>query len=505
MSLTASMKLSYKFSLLSLADERIFCKHRVTQSLQIFWKLWSAGLVMLLLLSSPSPQAKEALKLPDFTQLVETQGQAVVNISTVQSQQIDAEQFFPKIPDLPEDSPFYDFFRRYMQPYSGPRKYESRSLGSGFIISKDGYILTNAHVVESANEINVKLADKREFKAKVIGADKKTDVALIKIDASSLPTVKQGDPDKLKVGEWVVAIGAPFGFESSVTAGIVSAKGRSLAQENYVPFIQTDVAINPGNSGGPLFNMEGEVVGINSQIYSRTGGFMGLSFAIPIDVATGIARQLREHGKVSRGKIGVMIQEVTEELADSFNLDKPRGALVVSVEKDGPADKAGIKARDVILKFNEQEVIASSDLLRLVGNTKPGSKTSLQVWRNGSTKNLTIKVGEMPGDDAVAVQQEQDKSGKNANRLGLVLKELTNNHKKQLGVESGLLVEEVVEGVARSAGILSGDVILGINDQDIKSVEQFNNLLDKIERGRHVALLVRRGDRTTFISIRVDK
>jgi len=497
------MKPFYKFSLSLLADEKTFCKRPVTQSFQMPWRLWGVGLVVMLL--SLPLQANETLRLPDFTQLVETQGQAVVNISTVQNQQINAEQFFPKIPNLPEDSPFYDFFRRYMQPYSGPRKYESKSLGSGFIISKDGYILTNAHVVESANEITVKLADKREFKAKVIGTDKKTDVALIKIDASKLPIVKQGDPDKLKVGEWVVAIGAPFGFESSVTAGIVSAKGRSLAQENYVPFIQTDVAINPGNSGGPLFNMQGEVVGINSQIYSRTGGFMGLSFAIPIDVATGIAKQLREHGKVSRGKIGVMIQEMTEELADSFNLDKPQGALVVSVEKDGPADKAGIKARDVILEFNEQKVITSSDLPRLVGNTKPGSKASLQVWRNGSTKNLTIKVGEMPGDDTATTQQKQDKPSKGANRLGLVLKELTNTQKKQLGIENGLLVEEVVEGMAGSAGILSGDIILGINDQDIQSIEQFNKLLDKMEQGRHIALLVRRGDRTTFISIRVDK
>lgn len=496
------MKSCYQFSLLSLANKKIFCEYRVTQS---FRRLWSIGFLTILLSLPLQAKQTETVRLPDFTQLVETQGQAVVNISTVQSQQIDVEQFFPRIPNVPEDSPFYDFFRRFMQPYSGPRKYESRSLGSGFIISEDGYILTNAHVVESANEINVKLADKREFKARVIGADKKTDVALIKIDANNLPIVKQGDPDKLKVGEWVVAIGAPFGFESSVTAGIVSAKGRSLAQENYVPFIQTDVAINPGNSGGPLFNMQGEVVGINSQIYSRTGGFMGLSFAIPIDVATDVAKQLKEHGKVSRGKIGVMIQEVTEELADSFNLDKPRGALVVSVEKDGPADKAGIKARDVILKFNGQDVIASSDLPRLVGNTKPGSKVSLQVWRNGSTKNLTVRVDEMPSDDTVAIQQERDKPSKNANRLGLVLRELTNAQKKQLGIENGLLVEEVSEGMARSAGILSGDIILGINDQDVKSVEQFNKLLDKIERGRHVALLVRRGDRTTFISIRVDK
>lgn len=497
------MKLFYKFSLSRVFAGNAFSGCCMIPSLLGSMKLWRITVAALLLMSLPL-QA-EVSGLPDFTQLVETQGRAVVNISTVQTRQMGVEQIFPQIPNLPEDSPFYDFFRRYMQPHSGPRKYESRSLGSGFIISKDGYILTNAHVIDSADEITVKLADKREFKAKVIGADKKTDVALIKIEADNLAVVKQGVPDKLKVGEWVVAIGAPFGFESSVTAGIVSAKGRSLAQENYVPFIQTDVAINPGNSGGPLFNMQGEVVGINSQIYSRTGGFMGLSFAIPIDVATGVAKQLREHGKVSRGKIGVMIQEMTEELTDSFNLDKPRGALVVSVEENGPADRAGIKPRDIILEFNHQQVTTSSDLPRIVGDTKPGSKINVQVWRNGATKKLTIKVGEMPSEDVVAFQQKQNKSGGGANRLGLVLKELTDSQKKQVGIENGLLVEDVLEGIAGGAGILSGDIILGMNDQDIKTVGQFNQLLDKVEKGRHIALLVRRGDRTTFISIRIDK
>ncbi len=501
------MKLFKKPSLLHISIGNTFCKRCMTQlllgSLLKFWHTSLAVLSVLLLL--PLSLQAEVFGLPDFTQLVETQGRAVVNISTVQTRQMGVEQIFPQIPNLPEDSPFHDFFRRYMQPHSGPRKYESRSLGSGFIISNDGYILTNAHVIDSADEITVKLADKREFKAKVIGADKKTDVALIKIEADNLSVVKQGIPNELKVGEWVVAIGAPFGFESSVTAGIVSAKGRSLAQENYVPFIQTDVAINPGNSGGPLFNMRGEVVGINSQIYSRTGGFMGLSFAIPIDVATGVAKQLKEHGKVSRGKIGVMIQEMTEELTDSFNLDKPRGALVVSVEKDGPADQAGIKPRDIILEFNHQEVVTSSDLPRIVGDTKPGSRVSIQVWRNGAATKLNIKIGEMPSDDVVAFQQKPNKSGGGANRLGLVLKELTDSQKKQLGIENGLLVEDVREGVAEGAGISGGDIILGMNDQDIKTVDQFNKLLDKVEKGRHVALLVRRGDRTTFISIRVDK
>src|SRR5690242_17329094 len=297
-------------------------------------------------------------ELPDFTRLVEEQGAAVVNISTTQATR--RTQGLPQVPGL-EDDEIQEFFRRFV-PRPGPGeeppapRSESRSLGSGFIISPDGYVLTNAHVVEGGDEINVRLPDKRDFKARVIGADKRTDIALIKIDASGLPAVRFGDPSKLKVGEWVVAIGAPFGFENSVTAGIVSAKGRSLPQENFVPFIQTDVAINPGNSGGPLFNMRGEVIGINSQIYSRTGGFMGLSFAIPIDVANQVVDQLKASGKISRGRIGVMIQEVTKELAESFGLADSNGALVVSVEKGGPADTAGIKPRDIILKFDEKAV-----------------------------------------------------------------------------------------------------------------------------------------------------
>ncbi|MXS79357.1 DegQ family serine endoprotease [Nitrosomonas sp. GH22] len=450
------------------------------------------------------PVSLQAKDLPDFTDLVEKHGQAVVNISTVQTQQVGVGQFLPEIPNIPEDSPFYEFFRRHIQPFSGPRKYESRSLGSGFIISKDGYILTNAHVVEAANEITVRLTDKREFSAKVIGADQKTDIALLKIDANDLPVVTQGSPEQLKVGEWVVAIGAPFGFENTVTAGIVSAKGRSLAQENYVPFIQTDVAINPGNSGGPLFNMKGEVVGINSQIYSRTGGFMGLSFAIPIDVAMDIADQLKTYGKISRGKIGVMIQEMTDELAESFSLDKSRGALVVSVEKGGPADKAGIKIRDVILKFDGKDIEASSDLPRIVGNTKPGSKVPVEIWRSGSVKKMTISVGEMPADGNI-VNQKQSKSGDATSRLGLVLRELSANQKNQLGIENGLLVDEVYDGIASSSGIRPGDIILGFNNQDIKSIRQFNKLLNDAPKGRNIALLIRRGEVATFITIKIDE
>lgn len=462
--------------------------------------------VLLCLLFISSLNITHAKELPDFTGLVEEYGEAVVNISTVQTQQIAGGQIFPEIPNLPEDSPFFEFFRRYMQPFSGPRKYESKSLGSGFIISKDGYILTNAHVVESANEITVKLNDKREFSAEVIGTDRKTDVALIKIDAKNLPVVTQGDPDRLKVGEWVVAIGSPFGFENSVTAGIVSAKGRSLAQENYVPFIQTDVAINPGNSGGPLFNMRGEVVGINSQIYSRTGGFMGLSFAIPINVATDIANQLKAHGKVSRGKIGVMIQEMTEELAESFGLSKAQGALVVSVEKDGPADKAGIEIRDVILKFGDKAIEVSSDLPRIVGNTKPNTKVPLQVWRNGTTKNIAVIIGEMPSEEGERSRKQGKKIPDTSNRLGLALSELADGQKKQLGIEGGLLVEEVQHaGVAARAGIRQGDIILGFNNQDIKTIRQFNQLLEKVEKGRNIALLIKRGDMTTFITMKLER
>ncbi|MFH1602815.1 MAG: Do family serine endopeptidase, partial [Pseudomonadota bacterium] len=328
--------------------------------------------ILLLCLLLPLGALAQTREYPDFTDLVEKQGPAVVNIST--SQTVRERANVPQIPNLDEDDPFYEFFRRFVprNPGQSPREFENRSLGSGFIISADGYILTNAHVVASADEINVRLIDKREFKAKVIGADKRTDLALIKVEATGLPVVKIGDPNKLKVGEWVLAIGSPFGFDNTVTAGIVSGKGRSLPQENFVPFIQTDAAVNPGNSGGPLFNLRGEVVGINSQIYSRTGGYMGISFAIPIDLALDVQNQLRTAGHVSRGRIGVVIQEVTKELAESFGLAKPQGALVNAVEKGGPADKAGVEVSDIILKFDGRNVGRSSDLPRIVGGTKPG-------------------------------------------------------------------------------------------------------------------------------------
>jgi serine protease Do len=443
-------------------------------------------------------------QLPDFTELVEKQGHSVVNISTVLAPSMATSRGFPGMPNIPEDDPFFEFFRR-LQPHGQPRDFESKSLGSGFIISSDGYVLTNTHLVDGAEEINVKLTDKREFRAKLIGSDRRTDIALLKIDATGLPKVIQGDPEKLKVGEWVVAIGSPFGFENSVTAGIVSAKGRSLAQENFVPFIQTDVAINPGNSGGPLFNLKGEVVGINSQIYSRTGGFMGLSFAIPIDVAMDIANQLIASGKVSRGRIGVLIQEVTKELAESFGLAKPAGALVASVQKGGPADKAGIEARDVILKFDGKTVAASGDLPRIVGATKPGSKVPVQVWRNGATKELTVTVDELPPDEKTTGRGgKRGKAQDTSNRIGLMLSELTAEQKQQLEIENGLLVEDMLPGVASRAGIRPGDVILSINNQDVRSVDQFNQLLNKVPKGHNIALLVRRGDTATFITMRMN-
>ena len=447
--------------------------------------------------------------LPDFTDLVEKQGAAVVNISTTQIIKGSPGNAFGHPFPFDENDPAFDLFRRFFpNPQPGvPREQESKSLGSGFIISGDGHILTNAHVVDGADEVLVRLTDKREFKAKVLGTDKRSDIALIKIDATGLPVVKLGDPNRLKVGEWVVAIGSPFGFESSVTAGIVSAKGRSLPQENYVPFIQTDAAINPGNSGGPLFNMKGEVVGVNSQIYSRTGGNMGLAFAIPIDVAMEVQSQLKSSGRVSRGRIGVVIQEVTKELADSFGLAKPSGALVSSVEKGAPADKAGIEAGDIILKFEGKPVGQSSDLPRLVGATKPGSKSVVQIWRKGATKDVSVVIAEIPDEKAVLRGGKRGKSVEPAavNRLGLALSELTPEQKKQVKLEHGLVVEDVRNGAAHT-DLRPGDIILGLISKgvqtEIKSVEQFNKLLGQFDKSATVTLLVRRGENQTFIIIK---
>jgi serine protease Do len=440
--------------------------------------------------------------LPDFTELVEKQGPAVVNISTTQV--VRSGRALPQLP-FDEDDPMFDFFRRFVPRQPGtPRELETKSLGSGFIISADGYILTNAHVVESAEEILVRLNDKREFKAKVVGADKRTDVALIKIEAMALPKVVLGDPNRLRVGEWVLAIGSPFGFESSVTAGIVSAKGRSLPQESYTPFIQTDVAINPGNSGGPLFNLKGEVVGINSQIYSRTGGYMGVSFAIPIDVAMEVQQQLRASGKVSRGRIGVVIQEVNKELADSFGLSKISGALVNSVEKGGPAEKAGIEAGDIILKFDGKAVSSSSDLPRIVGSVKPGTKASIQVWRKGATKEFNVTVAEFADERAARVATKRAKPEGVANRIGLVLSDLSLEQRRELRVNGGVLVDDVRNG--SRADLRVGDIILAVTARglttEIKSVDQFNKLLGQIDKGAALTLLVRRGESQVFITLK---
>lgn len=447
--------------------------------------------------------------LPDFADLVEKQGAAVVNISTTQV--IKSGRGGAQALPFDEDDPMFEFFRRFGMPRgampSVPREFENRGLGSGFIVSQDGYILTNAHVVADADEVVVKLTDKRDFKAKVLGADKRTDVALIKIEASGLPTVKLGDPNKLRVGEWVVAIGSPFGLDNTVTAGIVSAKGRALPQENYVPFIQTDAAVNPGNSGGPLFNMRGEVVGINSQIYSRSGGYMGLSFAIPIDIALDVKNQLQNNGRVSRGRVGVVIQEVTRELADSFGLAKASGALVAKVEKGSPADKAGIEEGDVILRFDGKPVAQSSDLPRVVGLTHPGTKVAVQVWRKGATRDLTVTVGEIVDEEKQAKGGKRSTPGKRgepaANRLGLTLSDLTPETRKQAGVQNGVLVEDARNG---RIDIRPGDLLLALIDKgqqiEIKSVDQFVGLLEKLDKSATVTLLVRRGENQTYVTVK---
>ncbi len=433
-----------------------------------------------------------AAGLPDFTDLVEKQGPAVVNISTTQR---DIQSF----PGLPEGDPFFEFFRRFGPQV--PQERESHSLGSGFILSSDGYIMTNAHVVDHADKITVRLTDKREFTAKVIGADKRTDVALLKIKAANLPKVVIGNPDRLKVGEWVVAIGSPFGFDSSVTAGIVSAKGRNLPQDNFVPFIQTDVAINPGNSGGPLFNMNGEVVGINSQIYTRSGGSMGLSFAIPIDVASQVVDQLRASGSVTRGRIGVTIQELTRELAESFGLSQPSGALVSSVGKGGPADKAGIEAGDVILKFDGHVVTNSSDLPRIVAATRPGTRAVVDLWRKGAARQVTVVIAKMSEDGKPArLSRQSDENGQLFPRIGLVLSDLAADADQP----GGLLVEDVKGQAARAAGLQRGDVLLAIGNVQLHSVGQFDEIIKQVPKGRNVALLVRRGEVASYVAIRLD-
>ncbi len=452
-----------------------------------------------------------AKDLPDFTELAEKHGAEVVNISVTQVTRADVGGM--PFPGMEGDEQMQEFFKRFGIPLmpgmpgqggSPQPDYKSQSLGSGFIITSDGYILTNAHVVNEADEVIVKLSDKREFKAKIIGLDKRTDVALVKIEATGLPKVTIGDPAKLKVGEWVAAIGSPFGLENTMTAGIVSAKGRALPQENFVPFIQTDVAINPGNSGGPLFNLAGEVVGINSQIYSRSGGSMGLSFSIPIDVAIEVSNQLKASGKITRGWLGIAIQELTKELAESFGMKNTNGALVAGVEKNGPADKGGLEAGDVITKFDGKAIMASSDLPRAVGAAKPGKVAAVEILRKGSAKTLNIGVGEMPTDSVEIAQNNKAVPKAETNKIGLTLRELTATQKKKLNGKNGLLVLESV-GAAAQAGIRRGDVILGLNNSESQSVEQFNKQINAVAVGKTVAVLVQRGENTLYVPIKVTK
>jgi len=472
-----------------------------------FWRTLALGLI---LSWSWITAGATTRALPEFTELVAENGPTVVNISTKQSRN-PAEQFHGfSIPDLPEDSPLQDFFRHFFGDQGDPGEVpeddeQARSLGSGFFISGDGYVLTNAHVVEAADEIIVRTSDRQEFIATLVGADKRSDIALLKVEAQDLPAARIGSARDLLVGEWVLAIGSPFGFEHSATAGIVSAKGRSLPSENYVSFIQTDVAINPGNSGGPLFNLDGEVVGVNSQIYSRTGGFMGLSFAIPIDLVMDVVEQLKTKGRVSRGWLGVLIQDVTRELAPTFGLSHPQGALVAQVLRDSPATAAGLLPGDVILSYNGKEVQTSSALPPLVGATPVGETAKIEVMRKGERLNLEVKIAELPDEEQLAVVSREPVPDK-VNRLGLVARELTDDQREQLGVDQGgVRVESVTDGPAAAAGITSGDIILMLDNQPVDSLEGFNRILEAIDPGRSVAALIQRGDGRMFYALRLPK
>lgn len=450
--------------------------------------------------------------LPDFTELVEQVGPSVVNIRTLE-----------KVRDTPsgfgglQDEQMLEFFRRFGIPVPqgsqrnpkqdrGGEQERPRGVGSGFILTSDGFVMTNAHVVEGADELIVTLPDKREFKARVIGADKRTDVAVVKIEALGLPFVKIGDANRIKVGEWVMAIGSPFGLENSVTAGIVSAKQRDTG--DYLPFIQTDVAINPGNSGGPLINMRGEVIGINSQIYSRSGGFMGISFAIPIDEAMRVADQLRSAGRVTRGRIGVSIDAVPKDVAESLGLGEAKGAFVRGVEPESPAAKAGLEAGDIILKFDGRAIDKSVDLPRLVGNTKPGTRSTITVFRRGSTKDLAILVGEVEPEQKQATRRggsSSDGSGKvvpstAAKNLGLSLSDLTDLQRSELKIKGGVKVESA-DGAAARAGLREGDVILAMANTEISSVREVETVLNRLDKNRSIGVLVRRGEWAQYIVI----
>lgn len=447
--------------------------------------------------------------LPDFTDLVERTGAAVVNIRTTERAKAN------QAPSA-EDEEMQEFFRRFFgvpipraqpgtprgrkpgQPEE-PQQQVPRGVGSGFIISADGYVMTNAHVVDGADEVFVTLTDKREFKAKIIGADKRTDVALVKIEGSNLPRLTVGDSNKIRVGEWVIAIGSPFGLDNTVTAGIVSAKARDTGE--YLPLIQTDVAVNPGNSGGPLINMRGEVVGINSQIYSRSGGYMGISFAVPMDEAMRVSEQLRSTGKVTRGRIGVQIGEVTKEVAESLGLPKASGALVQRVEQGGPAEKGGVEAGDIIVAFNGAPIERTSDLPRLVGSAKPGSKGTVTVWRKGANRDLALTITELEPEKVVKKEEKKPKTEKAPNALGLAVSDLNEAQLKELKIDGGVQVDAAEGGAAR-AGLRAGDVILRLNNTDVKDTKQFNALVAKLDVKKMAVVLVRRGDSTQFVPIR---
>lgn len=465
---------------------------------------------------SAAVAAPAVVGLPDFADIVDRTGPGVVNIRTTERVKTGQPQAGA------DDEEMQEFFRRFFgvpmprqqQPNTpntpnaprnkgkgGNAQQEEvpRGVGSGFIISADGYIMTNSHVVEGASEVYVTLTDKREFKAKIIGSDTRTDVALLKIDGSSLPRLVIGDSDKIRAGEWVLAIGSPFGLENTVTAGIISAKARDTG--DYLPLIQTDVAVNPGNSGGPLINLKGEVIGINSQIYSRSGGFMGISFAVPIDEALRVSDQLKASGRVTRGRIGVQIGEVTKDVAESLGLAKAQGAMVQRVEPGGPADKGGLEAGDIILKFNGATIEKPSDLPRMVGNIKPGSRATVNVWRKGSARDVSLTVVELEADKPAKVEEKKPKQEAVPNSLGLIVSDLSDAQKKELKVENGVLVESAV-GVAAAAGLRAGDVVQRLNDIDIKDAKQFNGLVAKLDPKKRAAVLVRRGDSSQFVPLR---
>lgn len=453
-------------------------------------------------------QAQQGQILPDFADLAERAGPAVVNIRTTQRVRPGQGGAVPGI----EDEEMYEFFRRFgipvpprqQQPAPRGRRGQQeeevpRGVGSGFIISPDGFLLTNAHVVEGADEVYVTLTDKREFRAKIVGVDRRTDVAVVKVDGNNLPRLTMGDPNRLRVGEWVIAIGSPFGLENTVTAGIVSAKARDTG--DYLPLIQTDVAVNPGNSGGPLINMRGEVVGINSQIYSRSGGFMGISFAVPIDEAMRVAEQLKTTGRVTRGRIGVQIGEVTKDVAESLGLTRAQGALVQRVEPGSPAEQGGVEPGDIILRFNGTAIEKSNDLPRLVGATKPGSRATVSVWRRGASRDLTLTIGELEPDKVASRDERKPKAEQAPNALGLVVSDLTDAQKSELRVDGGVIVD-AAEGPAARADLRPGDVILRLNNTDVTNVNQFNSLVSKLDMRRMAVVLVRRGDATQFVPIR---